>query len=307
MPYKKDEIACECSVVGVFGCPDAVYSCRDGLHATSHRGQDDVGIATSAATEKSRIVCRKHLGLARDVPKSSLRALAKKDFAIGHNRYATAGPVDIHLAQPFVTTRPMLGYAANGDIPPRFYQRLKRMLKKNGVELATRNDGELSSALLAYKLRQGSSLEQAIREFMQEVTGSYAAVMLYKQYGIAFRDPLGIRPLVLGRGRKDNSWWMVASETTALQIAGADYQREVLPGELLIFAKGCEPVSIRLVEMPCHQQCIFELIYFSRPEQQRMFAQISRMEWIIIYNYPRISRANCDSLFPQNAVRLAFG
>jgi len=252
----------KCAVVGVVG-GQASFTCYACLRALCHRGQDSTGMVVGRSYDP---LLREHkgLGLASQVFFPDVLASLVGDLASGHNRYATAGPPDLANAQPHLIYPVGLAYAGNGDIPPIHFSSLVAGLKAQGIRLSSDNDGELIARFLARTMEeQCCSLEQAVPRMMEEVIGSYASVALHGGQLYAWRDPLGIRPLVLG---KTADGWVVASETCAFGLVSAKFQRDVYPGELLVFRGKEEPRIIPIKTGLIPKQCVFELIYFSRPD-----------------------------------------
>lgn len=263
-----------CGVCGIVWHSDnrvAVQNCFLGLHAMQHRGQDAAGMAVWTG-QADNIVCVKRSGLAREIFREEVLGELVGDIAIGHTRYRTAGPADAINAQPHLVTdkrgKPLLALCSNGDIVPSCYRRLRASLETGGTKFVSQNDGELLARLVADHLKEsGADKKQiigALQKVMAEVVGSYSALFIYDGKLIAFRDPLGIRPLVLAR---KNRSYVLASETVAFDAMDIDYEREILPGEVVIFEENAkEPMSVRLVENKRGAQCVFELIYFARPD-----------------------------------------
>lgn len=261
-----EEGAIMCTVVGVCGHKEAAKFVRDGLHALQHRGQDSVGISVTSSRNPGAIKTNKALGVAMQVFPAGGETINSLvgDCAIGHDRYATADGPDLICAQPHETAE--LAFACNGDMPPAEYERVRRDLlaRASDVELKTRNDGELEAHFLAVELQSGKSVIDAVEAMMTTIKGAYSAVFLYQGRLYAFRDPLGIRPLVLGEG-DERGWYAVASEDCAFGSIGAHFLREVRPGELIVLAPGQTPEGFRLVDSGKRKQCIFDNIYFSHP------------------------------------------
>ena len=255
-----DEVKCECAVYGVCGYRDAALSCRDGLYQLQHRGQEWCGIAS---WDGEKIHLEKAEGYVEAAIDATRLARLPGFIAIGHNRYSTTGSSIEINAQPHITPSPRLAFCGNGDIVPKSYQSLRARLEKHQVHFDSQNDGELLAKYIAYHLQRGLLLTATIRKLMTEVVGAYSALLLYHGKMYAFRDQLGIRPLVIGRRGKT---WLVASETCALDVVRAKYVREVAPGELVTFESGKTPQGFHLVQKSHFHHCVFELIYFSRPD-----------------------------------------
>lgn len=261
-PGGSDALRCECAVVGIFNFADAAHAARDALYQMQHRGQEQTGIAAGSTEPGKRLHIVKKTGWVREAYGADDLRILTGEIAIGHNRYSTAGPSDEANAQPHLVSGVPLAFCSNGDIIKSSYAEWRTYLVSKGMYFASDNDGELLAKLLAYHLQQGESAVQAVQWIMHNVVGAYSAVFIFEGKMYAFRDPRGMRPLVLGK--RDQSY-IVASETCGLNILLADYQREVMPGELVVFEKGHRPKTHILASMPS-AHCIFELIYFARPD-----------------------------------------
>lgn len=265
---------CHCGIFGIFGHPEAAVLTYYGLHALQHRGQEAAGIVTSQWLEEKkrwRFNVHKAEGLVSDVFKDEkiLRNTLLGSAAIGHNRYSTTGAAENRAnIQPFVVNykKGNLALAHNGNLTN--YRELRLQLQEEGTIFQSTSDSEILLHLAA-RSKKATQIEQ-IREAFQMVRGAYSCVLLTDSSLIAARDPLGIRPLALG---KLDGAFVVASETCAFDIIGAEYIRDVEPGELLVIddqtiATGTMQ-SLRISdkdEQPHH--CIFEYIYFSRPDSK---------------------------------------
>jgi amidophosphoribosyltransferase len=246
---------------GVFGVRapgrDVARLTHFGLHALQHRGQESAGIAVS---ERGRLTVLRELGLVTQVfTEQKLRGLAG-ELAIGHTRYSTTGSSAWANAQPLVhhgrTRTIALGH--NGNLVNA--SELREELRAAGVRLGSTSDSELIAASIA---NDESPLEEAVVATMRRLEGAYSITALSEGKLLAFRDPWGFRPLVLGRLGDD---WVVASETCALDLLGAGFEREVARGELLVVDdEGCRSVQ---AAPPADggALCIFELFYFARPD-----------------------------------------
>jgi amidophosphoribosyltransferase len=184
------------------------------------------------------------------------------NMAIGHTRYPTAGVNNLVNSQPHAMGK--LALCSNGDIVKPSYGKWRTYLENKGVFFNSDNDAELILKLIAYRLSRGDTVEKAVRFLMSNLIGAYSSLLLCNDRLVAFRDPHGFRPMVMGkRGRT----WIVASESCALDIVKVRMRRsEVLPGEMVVFEPNAEPVRTRLVALKNYKSCIFELIYFARPD-----------------------------------------
>ncbi len=251
----------ECAVYGVCGYHNAVNPVVEGLYSLQHRGQEGSGIAVVAPD--SQLIVVKKPGLVSDsYGELERRKLAGK-VAIGHTRYSTAGGLSLLNPHPFVVNNPPLAGCWNGNIPRPTYDYWRDYLKDKWCDFDTENDGELLVRLLAHRLYSGDDMVAAVRWLFQNVTGAYSGLLLHDGKMYAVRDPLGYRPLVFGdRGKS----WVVSSETVGLDIIKARHHQEVQPGELVEFAVGQKPIHYQLAQSDLRRFCIFELIYFARPD-----------------------------------------
>jgi amidophosphoribosyltransferase len=249
----------ECGVFAIYGHEEAARVTYFGLFALQHRGQESAGIVASDGCNVSE---HKGMGLASTVFKESILQNLPGSLAIGHVRYSTTGSSTISNAQPFLAHVGDEYYALahNGNIVNALS--LRSELENRGSIFQSTMDSEVIIHLMAPHLKRG--LEKALAIALQQVEGAYSLVMLTRDKIIATRDPRGFRPLALG---KQNGGWVVASETCAFDLVGADYVRDIEPGEVLIIdAEGCKSLNPFPVMKHCH--CIFELIYFARPDSQ---------------------------------------
>jgi amidophosphoribosyltransferase len=249
----------ECGVFAIYGHEDAARVTYFGLFALQHRGQESAGIVASDGCNVSE---HKGMGLAAGVFKESILQKLPGSLAIGHVRYSTTGSSTISNAQPFLVHvgEEYYALAHNGNIVNA--QSLRSELENRGSIFQSTMDSEVIIHLMAQHLKRG--LEKALSIALQQVDGAYSLIMLTRDKIIAARDPRGFRPLALG---KLNGGWVVASETCAFDLVGAEYIRDVEPGEVIIIdASGCKSLKPFPVMKHCH--CIFELIYFARPDSQ---------------------------------------
>lgn len=248
----------ECGVVGVWGVSGAAKIAALCLQALQHRGQESAGIVT---LDHGRLVGRRGLGLVADVFDAAALDALPGEAAIGHVRYSTTGASTLENAQPLQIEyrRGALAIAHNGNLVNA--AALREGLEAQGAIFRTTVDTETILHLLA---RQAGPFEEALVESLAAVQGAYAAVLLTDREMVGVRDPLGFRPLVVGR---IGTGWVVASETCALDIIDARYERDVEPGEALFFdpSGGLRSVRLRGSGEP-PRLCVFELIYFSRPD-----------------------------------------
>ena len=246
-----------CGVFGVFGHEDAAKLTYFGLYALQHRGQESGGIVTSTG---KLIHEHKGMGLVPEVFNESILNGLPGHIGIGHVRYSTTGSSILKNAQPFVVTHAgkTLAIAHNGNLTNA--GKLRVDLEKRGSIFQTTMDSEIIMHLLARNIQGG--VEEAMVKAVSEIQGAYCCVLITEDKLMAFRDPNGFRPLCLGML---NGSYIVASETCALDLIDAQYIRDVDPGEILTIDKG----GIRSIKPLGEQRktlCIFEYIYFARPD-----------------------------------------
>jgi amidophosphoribosyltransferase len=247
----------ECGVFAISGHEEAAKMTYFGLYALQHRGQESAGIVTS---EGKCVYEHKGMGLVPDVFNEDILNRLKGDMALGHIRYSTTGSSRLVNAQPFRVqyAGKSLAIAHNGNLVNAHH--LRSELEKKGSIFQTTMDSEVVLHLTAKNLDQG--LGQAVAKTMAQVKGAYSMVIMTNDTIIASRDPNGFRPLCLG---KLGSGYVVASETCALDLVEAEYIRDVAPGEILMINRnGLRSISSGLESQK--SQCIFELIYFARPD-----------------------------------------
>ena len=248
-----------CAVVGVYSVKHASKVAYYALFAMQHRGQEATGISSSDGVS---IWTKKRRGLVTDVFSDEENFVyLKGSMAVGHNRYSTAGSSSIADAQP-IDAKYKLGEISivhNGNL-----------INKNEVRSKLIDDGaifqsDMDSENIIHLIAQSKSglLQDRITEALQEIKGAYCLIIQSRKKMFAVRDKYGIRPLSLGRF--ENGGYIVASETCAFALVGAKFVRDVRPGEMLIFEKGQEPISVQLFE-PNPRPCAFEYIYFARPD-----------------------------------------
>ncbi|PLX84767.1 MAG: amidophosphoribosyltransferase [Desulfuromonas sp.] len=253
-----DKFNDECGVFGIFGHPEAANLSYLGLYALQHRGQESCGIV---ASDGVRLRAHKGMGIVADVFKrdSIFESLPGKS-AIGHVRYSTAGGNDFNNCQPIMVDyqRGSIAVAHNGNLVNA--REVRNELEHRGSIFSTVADTEVLIHLLARA--ESDSLSARIAEALQRVKGAYSLVFLTETRMVAVRDPNGFRPLVLG---KLDGAYIVASETCALDLIEAEFIREIEPGEMVVVNKrGLK--SYRPFQEVRPTPCIFEHIYFARPD-----------------------------------------
>ena len=258
-PFDDDKLHEECGVFGIYGHPDAAALTVLGLHALQHRGQEAAGVVSY---DGKQFHSQRALGLVGDTLSSeSVIASLPGDSAIGHNRYATTGGTILRNVQPLFAELSGGGFAVghNGNLTNAMT--LRRMLVSKGAIFQASSDTEVIIHLVA--LSQQPRLVDRITDALRQIEGAYSLVILTQKKMIGIRDPLGIRPLVLGE--MEGGIPVLASESVAFDIIGAKYVREIEPGEMIVFTEtGIE--SLRPFPKQRPRPCIFENIYFSRPD-----------------------------------------
>ena len=252
-----DKFKDECGIFGIFGHPEAANLTYLGLYALQHRGQESAGIV-SADGEKLR-VSRAMGHVAEAFSEESLDKLPGH-LAIGHTRYSTAGESKLENAQPFLIdcAHGQIAIGHNGNLVNA--RELRDELVRSGSIFQTSSDTEV--VLHLYARSKAPSVEDALVESIAQIRGAYSLVLLTKNRLIAARDPHGFRPLAVGRL---GDAWIVCSETCALDLIGATYEREVEPGEVLIISDGGLR-SIKPFPPQPLSHCVFEHVYFARPD-----------------------------------------
>lgn len=248
-----------CGLFGIYNIKEAVDYTYFGLYSLQHRGQESAGIAV---WNGKRIEEYKNLGLVSEVFKSENIKRLKGHIAIGHVRYSTTGSSVIQNAQPFCVNfaKNMLALAHNGNIVNAY--KLRVSLEDKGHIFQTTMDSEIIMHLIVRNLKKG--LIYAISETMKVLKGAYSVLLLYNDNLVAFRDPWGFRPLCLGILEKG---YVLASETCAFDLIGAQYIRDINPGEiLLINENGIESYYPFENQEFKKSFCVFEFIYFARPD-----------------------------------------
>jgi len=251
----------ECGVVGIYGHPEAANLAYLALYALQHRGQESAGIASSNG---QTLLVHRGMGLVADVFDEKIIRRLEGSSAIGHNRYSTAGSTILKNSQPLVVkyTHGSLAIGHNGNLVNAEDLRLR--LEARGSIFQSTVDTEVILHLIA--VSRAERLVDRIIEALWQVRGAYSLVFLSEHEMVVARDPHGFRPLVLGRmPNEEKDTYVVASETCALDLIGATYEREVAPGEVLLFT---EQGMTSHSPFPHERlsRCVFEYIYFARPD-----------------------------------------
>jgi len=274
-----------CGIVGIVGKTPVSQLLYDGLTVLQHRGQDAAGIVT---INDNTFRLRKGNGLVKDVFHTRHMLRLQGEIGIGHIRYPTAGTSSSSEAQPFYANSPFgISLAHNGNLTNA--EELKVWLRSEAHRhVNTTSDSELLLNILAHELQQSDNvltpddIFTAVANVHKRVRGAYGTVALVIGHGlIAFRDPNGIRPLAFGkRETQAGVEYMVASESVALDACGFEFVRDVAPGEAIYFPESGGLHSKQCAENPTYSPCIFEFVYFARPDStmDKMSVYASRVE-----------------------------
>ena len=253
-----DHLHEECGVFGVYGHPDAAALTALGLHALQHRGQEATGIVAYDGEQFNA-----HRGMGHVSDNFSSKEVIERlrgSAAIGHVRYATTGEVALRNVQPLFADFEFGGLAIchNGNLTNSY--QVRRQLVRRGSLFQSTSDTEVIVHLIATSLKE--TVVDRLTDALRQVQGAYSLVALSQDEVIGVRDPLGVRPLVLGRLA---GAWILASETCALDIIGAEFVRDIAPGEIVMIGRrGVK--SLLPFESRASRFCVFEHIYFARPD-----------------------------------------
>jgi len=259
-PFDDDHLHEECGVFGIFGHPEAAAHTALGLHALQHRGQEAAGLVTFDGRQFHH-----HRGLGHVEDNFGNEAVIRKlkgTSAVGHVRYSTTGETLLRNVQPLFAEMEFGGLALghNGNLTNAMA--LRRQLVRRGCLFQSTTDTEVIIHLIAISLY--STVEERLIDALRQVEGAYSLVALTPDSVIGVRDPLGIRPLCLGRMEKG---WVLASESCAFDIVGAEFVRDVEPGEIVILSADGVRSLKPFAKVPS-RFCVFEYIYFARPDSQ---------------------------------------
>ena len=266
--YEEDVLHEECGVFGMydFDGNDVASSIYYGLFALQHRGQESCGIAVSDTNgPKGKVLSYKGMGLVNEVFTPDHLEEMKGDIGVGHVRYSTAGSSTRENAQPLVLNyvKGTLALAHNGNLINA--NELRHDLEYTGAIFQTTIDSEVIAYHIARERLNSKTAEEAVRRACQKLKGAYALVVSSPRKLIAARDPFGFKPLCIGK--RDNAY-IVTSETCALDTIGAEFIRDVRPGEVVTITREKGIESDMTMALPKEQEarCIFEYIYFARPD-----------------------------------------
>lgn len=289
-PVDADRLREECGVFGVFGHPDAAALVALGLHALQHRGQEAAGIV---AYDGEQFNAHRGQGLVSDnfSSKEVIEHL-RGNAAIGHVRYATTGEVALRNVQPLFADFEFGGLAIchNGNLTNSY--QLRRQLVRRGSLFQSTSDTEVIVHLIATSLKD--TVVDRLTDALRQVQGAYSLVAISQDEVIGVRDPLGVRPLVLGRLGEA---WILASETCALDIIGADFERDIEPGEIVTISAGGVH-SLTPFHHLASRFCVFEHIYFARPDSIVEGASVYETRKRIGRELARESHVDADIVVP---------
>ena len=258
LAFSSDTVSDECGVFGVYAPGEAVANLTYyGLYALQHRGQESAGIAVS---DGDSIVVFKDMGLVSQVFHDRHLTTLQGHIAIGHVRYSTTGSTNWENSQPIHKDSEnfSLALSHNGNLINT--AELRRRLEKKGIEFHSTSDSEIIAELIVRAGKKG--IEASVRDAVRHIKGAYSLVIMTEDKLIGVRDPYGVRPLALGQL---HGHYVLSSETCGLDVVGAEFLREVLPGEMVVIdGKGVK--SYRLVKNPQPSLCIFEFVYLARPD-----------------------------------------
>ena len=273
--FYSDGLHEECGVFGVYDLDgvDVASTVYYGLFALQHRGQESCGIAVSDTEgPKGKVMASKGMGLVNEVFDGEKLEKLKGNIGVGHVRYSTAGASNSQNVQPLVLNyvKGILMLAHNGNLVNAL--ELRKELEYTGAIFQTTIDTEVIAYLIARERLNVGSVEDAVKNAMKKLKGAYSLVISSPRKLIGARDPFGFRPLVIGK--RDNAY-MLASETCALNAVGAEFVRDVKPGEIVMLDKdGITSDESMCIQKPA--RCIFEYIYFARPD--------SYVDGVSVYN-----------------------
>ena len=279
----------ECGVVGVYGHPEAATLAYLSLYALQHRGQESAGIV---ASNGEALISHRGMGLVADLFDHDILSRLKGRLAIGHNRYSTSGSTVLKNCQPFVVewAQGALAIAHNGNLVNA--DELRTKLEARGSIFQSTVDSEVIIHLIAASTAE--TLLGRIVDSLSQVRGAYSLVFLTEDKIIAARDPSGFRPLVLGRV---GDAVVIASETCALDLVDAVYERDIEPGEIVtVSERGVE--SIKPFPRVDTHRCVFEYIYFARPDSRLFGRNVYEVRKELGRQLAREAPASADIVIP---------
>ena len=277
-----------CGIFGISGHKEASNLTYLGLYALQHRGQEGAGIVSS---DGETFYEHRKQGYVPDRFSERVLEGLKGEYAIGHVRYSTTGENLKKNLQPFAVDFDLgtIAVAHNGNLVN--YKELKRELEEDGSVFQSTMDTEVILHLVAKE--KGSSIEDRIKKAVKRCKGAYSLMFLFKDKVIAVRDPHGFRPLVLGR-LKDSI--VFASETTSLDLIGAEYEREVEPGEIISVQNG--KISTDHIKKERSMACVFEYIYFARPDSLLFGKKVYEIRKNLGRELAKLYKLDADMVIP---------
>ncbi len=262
-----DKLREECGVFGIYGHSEAARLTYLGLYALQHRGQESCGIVVANGEQ---LISEREMGHVSEAFNQARLDRLPGQAAIGHVRYSTAGEVSIRECQPFSVTcqHGQIAVCHNGNLP--FASEERKRLEREGAIFSSTSDTEV--ILHGVARSRASTVADAIAEVMRETEGAFSTLFLTPREMIAIRDPRGFRPLALGRL---NDAWVIASETCAFDLIDAEYVRDIEPGEMVVInEEGLR--STHPLKPQQHSMCVFEHVYFSRPDSKIFGQSVNR-------------------------------
>ncbi len=300
-----DEVKDKCGVIGIYDGKDNFDIARllyMGLFSLQHRGQESCGIAVNANNE---ILSHRDMGLVSKVFDDNILSMLKGRHGIGHVRYSTCGASCKDNAQPIIVNYKdgMMAIAHNGNLVNA--NELRAKMADNGEVFLADSDTELILKRFVYYIAADHSIEKAVEHTMKEITGSYSIVISMPGKLVGFRDPHGIRPMIIG---KYKNTYILASESCALDTIGAEIIRDVVPGEIIIIDDdGLH--SYQTKTNGCSALCVFEFVYFARPDSYidgaNVYAARHRAGRQLAIEHP--VQADLVTAVPDSALAAALG
>lgn len=286
-----DEARHHCGVFAVFGCPNAAYLTYLGLYALQHRGEESAGIVVS---DGKTMNSKKSLGLISEIFKGDDFERLKGKIAIGHTRYSTTGSNRIVNIQPLVVsyTKGLFAVGHNGNLVNA--RQLRSSCEARGSIFQTSTDSEVIVHLMAQP--EYASQEDNIQRVLRQLKGAYSLVMMTVDKLMGVRDPNGFRPLSLG---KVNGGYVLSSETCAFDLVGAEYIRDIKPGEMVtITERGVESEMVVDERYVKPSSCVFEHVYFARPDSRLFGDTVHQARVKMGANLAREHPAQADIVVP---------
>ena len=283
----------ECGVFGAYDMDggDVASSVYYGLFALQHRGQESCGIAVTDTYGKRKVLQKKGLGQIKDVFDEEELDKLKGNLGVGHVRYSTAGATRQENAQPLVINyvKGTLAIAHNGNLVNAI--ELREELAYTGAIFQTTIDSEVIAYRVARERLNVGKAEDAVKNAMKKIKGAYALVVSSPRKMIGARDPFGLKPLCIGK--RDNTYFL-ASESCAIAAVGAEFVRDVLPGEIVSFTKhGVTSDKSMMISPDKQARCIFEYIYFARTD--------SRIDGVDVYHARLVAGKALAKSYPVEA------